>query len=64
MVSVNKGKWDEATSFAQIHEFNVEWLSECKRVLKPNGTIFVSGTSHNIYSVGFAMQMLKYKLTN
>lgn len=64
MVSVNKGKWDESSTFDQIHEFNVEWLHECKRVLKPNGTIFVSGTLHNIYSVGFAMQTLGYKILN
>jgi site-specific DNA-methyltransferase (adenine-specific) len=64
MVRVNKGRWDEATSFEQIHAFNVAWLRECRRILKPNGTIFVSGTSHNIYSVGFAMQMLGYKILN
>lgn len=64
MVSVNKGKWDRAETFEKIHEFNVEWLRECKRVLKPNGTIWVSGTAHNIFSVGFAMQSLGYKILN
>ncbi len=64
MVSVNKGAWDKAPSLAEMHEFNMTWLAECHRVLKPNGTIWVSGTAHNIYSVGFAMQTLGYKLLN
>jgi site-specific DNA-methyltransferase (adenine-specific) len=64
MVSVNKGHWDKAKPFEEIHEFNLAWLSECKRTLKPNGTIFVSGTYHNIYSVGFAMQQLGYVILN
>lgn len=64
MVSVDKGEWDKAKSFEAAHEFNVEWLRECKRVLKPNGTIWVSGTRHNIYSIGFAMQSLGYKILN
>ncbi|GAB4124848.1 MAG: site-specific DNA-methyltransferase [Fimbriimonadaceae bacterium] len=64
MVSVNKGKWDTARTAKQIHEFNHAWLAECRRVLTPNGTIWVSGTSHNIFSVGFAMQELGYKILN
>jgi len=64
MVSVNKGKWDKGPSFAVVHDFNVAWLAECRRVLKPNGTIFVSGTAHNIYSIGFAMQSLGFKILN
>ena len=40
------------------------WLAACQRVLKPNGTIWVSGTSHVIHSVGFAMQQLDFKLLN
>lgn len=64
MVSVNKGQWDKSSSLAEIHAFNTEWLQECHRLLKPNGTIWVSGTSHNIYSVGFAMQTIGYKILN
>jgi site-specific DNA-methyltransferase (adenine-specific) len=64
MVSVNKGIWDKATTFEEIHKFNLEWLKECQRLLKPNGTIWVTGTSHNIYSVGFALQTLGYKILN
>jgi site-specific DNA-methyltransferase (adenine-specific) len=64
MVSVNKGKWDKAPTVEEVHAFNLAWLKECKRLLKPNGTIFISGTSHNIYSVGFALQQLGYKIIN
>jgi site-specific DNA-methyltransferase (adenine-specific) len=64
MVSVNKGVWDKAATFETIHAFNMDWLNECKRLLKPNGTIWVTGTSHNIYSVGFALQTLGYKILN
>ncbi|HMF55675.1 MAG TPA: site-specific DNA-methyltransferase, partial [Pyrinomonadaceae bacterium] len=64
MVSVNKGIWDKATTFEAVHAFNLEWLKECQRLLKPNGSIWVTGTSHNIYSVGFALQTLGYKVLN
>lgn len=64
MVSVDKGKWDKSKGVRENHEFNLEWLKACKRVLKPNGTIWVSGTTHIIYSIGFAMQELGFKILN
>ena len=64
MVSVNKGKWDKSRGVEENHKFTLEWLKACQRVLKPNGTIWVSGTTHIIYSVGFAMQELGYKVLN
>src|SRR5205085_1311315 len=64
MVSVNKGVWDRAETFEAVHEFNREWLSECRRLLKPNGSIWVTGTAHNIYSVGYALQTLGFKILN
>ena len=64
MVSVNKGTWDKSRGLDLDHEFNRAWLAACQRVLKPNGTIWVSGTSHVIHSVGFAMQQLGMKLLN
>jgi site-specific DNA-methyltransferase (adenine-specific) len=64
MVSVNKGKWDKSQGALANHAFNLAWLSACRRVLHPDGTIFVSGTQHIIYSVGFAMQVLGMKLLN
>ncbi len=62
--SVNKGKWDKTKGALENHEFNLRWLQECQRVLKPNGTIWVSGTQHVIYSIGFAMQTLGYRVLN
>lgn len=64
MVSVNKGKWDKSKGVEENYKFNVQWLDACKRVLKPNGTIWISGTTHIIYSIGFAMQSLGYKILN
>jgi site-specific DNA-methyltransferase (adenine-specific) len=64
MVSVNKGEWDKSKGPDANHEFNRAWLSACQRVLKPNGSIWVSGTAHVIHSVGFAMQQLGFKLLN
>jgi DNA modification methylase len=45
MVSVNKGKWDKSKGVTENHEFTLKWLKACQRVLKPNGTIWVSGTT-------------------
>lgn len=64
MVSVNKGKWDKSKGVEENHKFTLDWLRACQRVLKPNGTIWVSGTTHIIYSVGYAMQELGYKILN
>src|SRR3972149_5232385 len=64
MVSVNKGKWDKSQGFEEDHKFTIQWLTACRRVLKDDGTIWISGTMHNIYSIGFALQQLDYKLLN
>jgi|GEM_PF-483575 site-specific DNA-methyltransferase (adenine-specific) len=64
MVSVNKGDWDISRGPEANHEFNRSWLAACQRVLKSNGSIWVSGTAHVIHSVGFAMQQLGFKLLN
>jgi site-specific DNA-methyltransferase (adenine-specific) len=63
-VAVHKGGWDKSRGIEDNHEFNRRWLMACQRLLTPNGTIWVSGTSHVIYSVGFAMQQLGFKLLN
>src|SRR6202790_4263027 len=64
MVSVHKGDWDKSKGPDANHKFNSDWLAACQRVLKPNGSIWVSGTAHVIHSVGFAMQQLGFKLLN
>ena len=64
MVSVHKGDWDKSRGADENHAFNRDWLAAAQRVLKPNGSIWVSGTAHVIHSVGFAMQQLGFKLLN
>ena len=64
MVSVNKGAWDKSQGPEANHQFNRSWLAACQRLLKPNGSLWVSGTAHVIHSVGFAMQQLGFKLLN
>jgi site-specific DNA-methyltransferase (adenine-specific) len=64
MVSVHKGDWDKSRGAEENHNFNRAWLDRCRRVLKPNGTIWVTGTHHVIFSVGFAMQQLGFKILN
>ena len=63
-VSVDKGTWDKAISTEQKHKFNRKWLKECYRVLKKDGTIWISGTLHNIYSIGMALEQEGYKIIN
>jgi site-specific DNA-methyltransferase (adenine-specific) len=63
-VSVDKGGWDRSRGAEDNHEFNTRWLAACQRVLKDDGTIWVSGTAHVIFSVGYAMQQLGFKLLN
>ncbi|MBU1411968.1 site-specific DNA-methyltransferase [Myxococcota bacterium] len=63
-VAVHKGEWDQSSGATENHEFNLNWLRECKRILKPDGTMFVSGTHHVIFSIGFAMQQLDMKILN
>ena len=64
VASVKKGKWDEKVDFYTKHEFNKKWLLECKRILKDDGTIWISGTMHNIFSIGVALEELGYKIIN
>lgn len=64
MVKVDKGSWDKSRGPELNHEFNLEWLKRCQKALKPNGTIWVSGTHHVIFSIGYAMQQLGFKILN
>ena len=64
MVSVNKGNWDRIDSVEDKHEFNRKWIRLCKEVLTLNGTIWISGTLHNIYSIGLALEQEGFKIIN
>lgn len=64
VVSVNKGEWDKINSFEEKHEFNRRWIKLSRNVLKPNGTIWISGSLHNIYSIGMALEQEDFKILN
>lgn len=64
MVSVKKGAWDEKIDVKQKHKFNRKWIKLCKEVLKDDGTIWISGTMHNIYSIGMALEEEGFKIIN
>lgn len=64
IVSVDKGEWDKGKSQQEMMEFNKEWLSLCREKLEDNGTIWISGTYHNIFSVANCLTELGYKVLN
>ena len=63
-VSVNKGKWDESKGLKEDFKFHLKWIEACRRVLKPHGTIWISGTYHSIYACGFALQVSNLHILN
>ena len=64
VVCVDKGDWDKGGSPESIMEFNRQWLSLCREKLKDNGTIWISGTHHNIFSIANVLTELGYKILN
>jgi site-specific DNA-methyltransferase (adenine-specific) len=64
MVSVNKGKWDKSNGFNEDSNFHEEWIKACRRVLKPEGTIWISGTYHSIYQCGYILQKNNFHILN
>ena len=64
MVNVNKGKWDKSNGFEQDSIFHNAWISACKRILKPEGTIWISGTYHSIYQCGYILQKNDFHVLN
>lgn len=64
MVSVNKGDWDKSHGADADYNFDKEWLSACRNKLKDNGTIWVSGTYHNIFSIARCLTELGFKILN
>lgn len=64
IVSVNKGEWDKGENIDDIDFFNRQWLKNAKDALKPTGSIMISGTYHNIFSLGRTLQKLDFKILN
>jgi hypothetical protein len=63
-VSVNKGDWDKSQGFVKNNKFNFDWISLCRDKLKEDGTIWVSGTYHNIFSVAQMLTELDFRILN
>lgn len=63
-VSVNKGKWDKSKGVEEDFNFHFEWIGACKKILKPEGSMWISGTYHSIYSCGFALQKQGWHIIN
>lgn len=63
-VSVNKGEWDKSQGFEKDNEFNRKWLGLCRDKLKEDGTIWISGTYHNIFSVAQMLNELNFRILN
>jgi len=64
IVSVNKGSWDVSKGQEGINNFNREWLSKVREVVKDDATIWISGTHHNIFSIGQILTELNFKILN
>ncbi len=64
MVSVNKGVWDKSDGFEADLKFHKAWIEESKRILKPTGSIWISGTYHSIYQCGYLLQKMDYHILN
>jgi len=64
MANVNKGKWDKSNGFEKDTVFHNEWISACRRILKPEGTIWISGTYHSIYQCGYLLQKNNFHILN
>lgn len=64
VAKVDKGKWDKAGTFEERYQFTKKWISECYRILDDNGSIFISGTLHNIYMVGLVLEEENFKIIN
>ena len=63
-VSVNKGEWDRSQGVEQDFSFHSSWIRACNRVLKDDGTIWISGTYHSIYACGYALNLHGFRVLN
>ncbi|HBJ77233.1 MAG TPA: site-specific DNA-methyltransferase [Porphyromonadaceae bacterium] len=63
-VSVNKGNWDKSNGYEEDYLFDKTWISSCRGKLKNNGTIWISGTYHNTFSIARCLTELGFKILN
>ncbi|MBP9779484.1 site-specific DNA-methyltransferase [Candidatus Gracilibacteria bacterium] len=63
-VIVDKGNWDKSVGIENDFQFHLSWIIEARRILKENGTIWITGTYHSIYQCGYALQKLGFHILN
>ncbi|MCY4010743.1 MAG: site-specific DNA-methyltransferase [Candidatus Saccharibacteria bacterium] len=63
-VSVNKGLWDKSKGLEADFKFHLKWIKACRKILKPNGSLWVSGTYHSIYQCGWILQKQNWHILN
>ena len=61
---VDKGEWDISEGREEDFKFHLQWIEACRKALKPEGTIWISGTYHSIHACGYALQRAGYKILN
>ncbi|MCL2277157.1 MAG: site-specific DNA-methyltransferase [Treponema sp.] len=64
MINVNKGKWDKSGGFEEDLKFHDAWITACRKALKPEGTIWISGTYHSIYQCGYLLLKNNFHILN
>ncbi len=62
--SVDKGPWDASNGIDEDFRFHTGWIRACRRVMRENGSIWISGTYHSIYTCGFALQREGFRILN
>jgi site-specific DNA-methyltransferase (adenine-specific) len=63
-VSVNKGEWDRSKGVEEDFRFHMDWIAACHRVLKDDGSIWISGTYHSIFACGYALNLQGFRVLN
>ncbi len=64
ITSVNKGSWDKSLGSTENDNFNYQWISQVRNIMKEDATIWISGTLHNIFSIGQSLEKLRFKILN
>ena len=61
---LGKAAWDKSQGFKKDYDFHLRWLTACRRLLKDDGCVWISGISESIFQCGYALQELGFKILN
>ncbi len=64
IVSVDKGSWDKKENYDDIYKFTKTWIKEAYRLLKPNSSIWIGATHHNLFDIKKALDEVGFKIIN